>query len=141
MASHLGSSRFRIALLCFVGLSLANVQQARAHADSSAVNRFALVVGIDQYADHSLPELRYATNDAIQFAQTLRPLGFSVETLTGQAATKAAVLRYLRLLIEQANSESVILLYFSGHGFGVGTEGYIALSDTQSRDSGRSALS
>src|SRR5437867_8294232 len=61
------------------------------HSLPPASNKFALVVGVDRYANAVWPELRYArTNDAA-VAAALRTLGFSVEALTGDAATHASM--------------------------------------------------
>ena len=68
------------------------------HSLSAPTKKFALVVGVSQYASPLLPELRYASADAIAMARELRTQGFTVEELTEGAATRANVARSLKNL-------------------------------------------
>jgi hypothetical protein len=138
MACRFGSSPFLIALLGLAGVPIAQAQEVQPQPDSKKI---AFVVGVDGYADPGLSRLHYAANDAAEMAQTLRNLGFSVNTLIGRDATRFAVLRALRALIEQARPDGLTLFYFSGHGFSLSGKGYLAFSDTDSHASDRSGLS
>jgi hypothetical protein len=97
----------------------------------------AVVVGIDDYADPSFQPLGEAEADARAVAKVLaaKPYSFSVRTLLGAKATKAAVLRALGELSAATQPDDRIVFYFAGHGYklpdNLGNEvGYLACSDT-----------
>jgi len=97
----------------------------------------AVVVGIDEYADPTFAPLGEAEADARAVAGLLRaePYRFSVRTLFGEKATRAAVLRALGELSAAAQPDDRIVFYFAGHGYKLrnklGVEvGYLACSDT-----------
>lgn len=84
---------------------------------------YAVIVGIADYkiSDYRNGDLRYADQDAKRFGEFLRSdAGGTVPAqnivlLTNRNATKAAIVRALRLFEKAAPSDRVIF-YFSGHG-------------------------
>lgn len=78
----------------------------------------ALVIGINDYQDPSIPDLTTAVNDASVIASLLQDFyGFSeVKLLTDQDATASAILKQLRRLATKSKSEDSVLIYFAGHG-------------------------
>lgn len=83
---------------------------------------YAVVVGISDYQDKDIPDLRFADKDAEAFANFLRsPAGGSLDNdhlkvLINQNATAGRVAEALDGLIEQAKAGDQVMIYFSGHG-------------------------
>ncbi len=93
----------------------------------STINRapstvWAVVVGISDYQDKDIPDLRFADKDAEAFANYLRsPAGGALDgdhlkVLTNQNATAGRIAEALDGLIEQAKEGDQVIIYFSGHG-------------------------
>ena len=81
--------------------------------------RWAICIGISDYQDPDIPDLRLSENDARQMAQTLKDYcGVSqVQLLAGRDATLAAI---RQAIFEDMKTKSrpgdTIIIYFSGHG-------------------------
>ncbi len=82
----------------------------------------AVVVGISDYQDKDIPDLRFADRDAEAFAVWLRsPAGGSVpedniSLLLGNDATNAAIGTALFSMIDICQPGDRFIFYFSGHG-------------------------
>lgn len=82
----------------------------------------AVVVGISDYQEKDIPDLRFADRDAEAFANYLRsPGGGSLSTenlriLTNQQATAGQVIAALTWLLEESKPGDQAIIYFSGHG-------------------------
>lgn len=82
----------------------------------------AVVVGISNYQDEGIPDLRFADKDAEAFANFLRsPAGGSLDgdhlnLLTNEQATAGRIAEVLDALIEQTKEGDHVIIYFSGHG-------------------------
>lgn len=88
--------------------------------------RFALVIGINEYKDLKLTNLKNAKNDAEGILRTLYRSGSydkvksivqSPLTETEGRATKYEIENEFSNLIDQMSPEDFLLVYFSGHGF------------------------
>lgn len=88
-------------------------------------NTYAVVVGISDYQDPGIPDLKYADKDAEAFANFLRSPVFSngmglnpdyLRLLTNQQATAGQMAAALDWLLEQAKEGDQVIIYFSGHG-------------------------
>lgn len=83
---------------------------------------YAVVVGISDYQDTRIPDLRFADKDAEAFANFLRsPAGGALDVdhlkvLTNQNATAGRIAEALDGLIEQTREGDQVIIYFSGHG-------------------------
>ena len=90
---------------------------------AAAKTTYAVVVGIADYqiSNYQNGDLRFADHDARRFQDFLQSTaGGSVPAqnialLTNQAATKAAILRAMRIF-EKATTRDRVIFYFSGHG-------------------------
>jgi len=82
----------------------------------------AVVIGISDYQDPAIPDLRFAHRDAEIFANWLRsPAGGSLDgdhlkVLVNQQATAGRIAEALDALIEQTRAGEQVVIYFSGHG-------------------------
>ncbi|MBK7881412.1 MAG: caspase family protein [Saprospiraceae bacterium] len=89
---------------------------------STLKNTYAVVVGISDYQDKDIPDLRFADKDAEAFANFLRsPSGGSLngdhlQVLTNTQATAGRLAEALDALIEKAKKDDQVIIYFSGHG-------------------------
>ncbi|HEX4591411.1 MAG TPA: DUF6263 family protein [Gemmataceae bacterium] len=83
--------------------------------------RVALVVGVNEYDNRKLDNLKYAERDAADLAQVLRDGGFVVRTLLGSkdgddAATRVNVDATVAGLLKGLSKKDTVLIAFSGHG-------------------------
>ena len=83
---------------------------------------FAVVVGISDYQDEGIPDLRFADKDAEAFAAWLQsPAGGKLapnqlQLLLNKEATLGRVGMALTWLLEQSQEGDLAVIYFSGHG-------------------------
>jgi len=77
----------------------------------------ALIIGINDYKDKRIPDLKTAINDARSMAKLLREkYGFQVELMLGRKATRSGLYHALRRLAESAKPNDSVLIYYAGHG-------------------------
>ena len=118
-----------IVLLIAISFALsAQTEKGATPISPSTVHRppsteiFAVVVGISDYQDESIPDLRFADKDALAFAGFLQsPAGGSLDedhlqVLINEQATHAQFARALDWLWEVAGENDRAIIYFSGHG-------------------------
>lgn len=84
-------------------------------------HRFALLVGIDDYQDDSIPDLRGCVNDVHSMKNLLvGQFGFPVENvrvLSNSTATHEEILHAIdRSLVQRAGKDDTVVFHFSGHG-------------------------
>ena len=83
---------------------------------------YAVVIGISDYQDAGIPDLRFAHKDAEAFANYLRsPAGGSLDgdhlkLLINEQATAGRIAEALDGLMEQVIEGDQVIIYFSGHG-------------------------
>ena len=104
---------------------------------------YALVVGISDYQDENIPDLRFADKDAEAFAGFLQsPAGGSLDedhlkVLLNEKATVAQFAGALDWLWEVAEENDRVIIYFSGHGDvekkSITQPGYLLFWDAPSR--------
>lgn len=98
---------------------------------TAPLNAHALLIQLARYPSAPLPEV----HDAADVAAVLRDPTFcgypltQVRTLHDQEATREAILAALRALVAAADAESMVLLYFSGHGYQLDDESYLVPID------------
>ncbi|HET9982850.1 MAG TPA: tetratricopeptide repeat protein [Longimicrobiales bacterium] len=86
--------------------------------------RWAVVVGVSQYADSAIPKLRYADKDARAFYDLIRSErvglgGFKadhVKLLLNQEATHLNIRSALFSFLKAATEDDQVVIYFAGHG-------------------------
>jgi tetratricopeptide (TPR) repeat protein len=80
---------------------------------------YALIMGVSEYKNAKIPDLKYADRDALVFEKFLLSSGISasnVFTLLNEQATFSAFWSTLHLLSVKMKVGDRIFLYFSGHG-------------------------
>ena len=83
-------------------------------------NSWALVVGINDYQNENILNLRYAVEDALSIKNMLiNQYGFprkNVRYLIDQEATRSNILKAMSNLTEAAGENDRVVFYFAGHG-------------------------
>jgi len=86
-------------------------------AQAFAGNRYALLVGLNQYRDAiDVIDLKYAVDDAKALADRLSAAGFEVRVLTNEHAMRRDILGELQRYASKLRNDDMFLLFFAGHG-------------------------
>jgi hypothetical protein len=105
-----------------------------------SAKRYALIVGVDQYADTQITTLGGASNDAKTLANALiQYAGFPGEQVTLLASdqpverhpTRGNILRRLSNLAAIVPPDGLLLISFAGHGIERGGQAFLLPSDSQ----------
>ena len=93
----------------------------RGGAPKQEAKRLALIVGVNEYQNRNLENLKYAERDATELQAVLKKAGFSVRLLLGSGkgpakAAKTKVESALEDLLKGVGKRDLLLLAFSGHG-------------------------
>lgn len=105
--------------------------------------RWALIIGVDNYQDDNISDLRGASNDAKVLAESLEKYaGFpsdQIILLTTSSSnqkqpTRASILRYFSNLKTLVPKDGLLLVSFSGHGIERNNRAFLIPSDTTSTD-------
>ncbi len=106
----------------------------------STSKRYAIVIGVDQYADTQITTLGGASNDAKALAKGLvQYAGFPEEQVTLLASdqpaerqpTRGNILRRLSNLAAVIPKDGLLLLSFAGHGIERGGQAFLLPADSQ----------
>jgi len=101
-------------------------------------NRFALVIGVEDYLDERAGKFNYAASDARAVADTLQQrAGFRKDRIvllaTGEPAERqplrSVILRQLANLPDRVSGDGLLLIYFAGHVVERGGKSYLLPSD------------
>jgi hypothetical protein len=116
----------------------------KAASSAQKHTNIAFLVGIGDYdrALTGLPRLKYPVPDIMSIGGILRGEGYEVSLLIdGQATAGAIKERFKDLSTQLDKGEGTFLFYFSGHGFRVGAENYLATYGTTTADLANQGLS
>ncbi|MBK9108775.1 MAG: caspase family protein [Saprospiraceae bacterium] len=120
-------NRILILIISFFIQSLSAQQKgvspiSTSNQQQSTHKTFALVVGISDYQDAAIPDLRFAERDAKAFVELLKSSGLGkldddhLKVLLGKEATNAQFAAALDWLMDEAKEGDQVIIYFSGHG-------------------------
>ncbi len=102
------------------GIKKINKPEDLTHANNSIGTYRALIIGINDYQDDQIPDLKTAKNDALAMADLLKKrYGFKINSkdiLLDRKATRAAIYNALRKLAATAAPSDSVLIYYAGHG-------------------------
>ena len=111
------------------------IEQIRA-ADYVGSDRYALIIGIDDYRDSGIPDLKTCQADAAAMYELLTdPAKGGIKEsnaylLLGKNATTRNIKKHLSKL-RQIPSKSTVFVYFSGHGAKEGGQAYWVTYDSE----------
>jgi lysophospholipase L1-like esterase len=113
-------------VVILVGLCAAGPLLGRAAAESNAIRKHALVVGVRDYESGKFDPLQFTENDAEELARVLseQALFTSVRVLTttrgkknpADAPTRANLRNALRTLLAKKGRDDLVLVALAGHG-------------------------
>jgi TPR repeat protein len=86
--------------------------------------RYALLVGIQKYDDPKFEPIEYTERDMTDLAAVLEKAGYNVTVMTDSTGlkdkalepTKANIDKSLKVILDKAHPEDLILVAFAGHG-------------------------
>ena len=84
-----------------------------------ASRRVALVIGIDQYDDPALGDLRFAGKDAADIAEVLRDPtigGYDAVSLVSGEVGRASFWSAFRAVASTVQRDDTVVVYVAGHG-------------------------
>lgn len=112
---------------------LALSQPAPAFQQWAGGKKFALVVGIERYADSKIPGAMFADRDGTGLADVLRTklkaAYDEVVVLTNEQATRSPIVRALERLSDECGPRDTLLVFFACHGIPKKDEVYLAPHD------------
>ena len=78
----------------------------------------ALIIGINDYQDEKIDDLKTAVNDAREMSRALKSdYGFDdVTLLLNEQANESNIIHSLRILATQSKPDDSVLIYYAGHG-------------------------
>jgi Caspase domain len=114
----------RRCIVVSVGLFLLGLFLSPALSQNTGGKRYALLVGVREYAHTKLPSLRYSENDVVELATVLQPAGYSVILLCDsvgkqapdRAPTRSNIEAHLKAILEKCKPGDTIVIAFAGHG-------------------------
>ena len=84
---------------------------------TSAQKLYVVSVGICDYKDPQVNDLRFTEADVASFNKVVLTHTDEVYTLLGSRATHANVYSYIQQVFAKATSQDAVMLFFSGHGY------------------------
>lgn len=107
----------RLALAVLGAIAAGPVRHAFAQPPTGLPERWAVLVGINQYAAGiEVPDLKWAENDVDALEQSLKRDGYEVRTLKGLSATRPQIITVLQSLAMRLKPQDTFFLYIAGHG-------------------------
>ena len=102
---------------------------------------WVLAVGISNYKDERIPDLKFASNDAkalYKFFLELKHRGVfkdvRMRLLVDEEATRANITEALGYFLRMASPEDTVVIFFAGHGGVEGGEHYFMAYDTDPKN-------
>ncbi len=96
-------------------ISLPGRRHVRQAALPQIERRVAVIIGVDEYQDKSIPQLGNAVKDA-QAVGKLFETNLGYETVVIPNASKAAVIGALNRLALAVGPKDSVVIYYAGHG-------------------------
>ena len=93
--------------------------------------RWALLIGVNQYIDPTIRNLNYAVNDVQEMAALLQDLGYETVVVHDEVEepfrtpTRDNIEAELKTLCQAAQREDLLLVYFAGHGVRIGEKAFL----------------
>jgi hypothetical protein len=98
-----------------------------------------LAIGISKYADARASGLMYAAEDSRAVAETLtKRFAATSVRLDNEHAGRDAILAALESAAERSRNDRTFILYFSGHGWNIDGQQYLAAADVKFAANGTS---
>jgi uncharacterized caspase-like protein len=108
--------------ILFLQIVFVSILQGQSLLEESSYTSRAVVIGISEYQNPKIPDLRYAHKDAEAFADYLKSPAGGIQSdenlmlLTNEQATTGQIVSALSWLVEESLEGDQAIIYFSGHG-------------------------
>ena len=87
------------------------------HKDGKLGAYHALLIGIDDYQDSTIPGVKSASKAANELAGVLKQnYGFDTDLLTNKKATGENIVKAIQVLSQKVGIDDTVIIYFSGRG-------------------------
>jgi uncharacterized caspase-like protein len=106
----------RLAVLVPLALVAALALLDALQAQTEKGKKHALLVGVNKYQHAELAPLEHAERDAQEMEEELKRSGYTVDLLTGEKATRAAIVEKLKSFAKKGGARGVVLVGLAGHG-------------------------
>ncbi|MCU0286723.1 MAG: caspase family protein [Acidobacteria bacterium] len=109
-------------------------------------NRYALLIGVNEYLDNNYPSLQESKNDVISLGELLIQLGYKVRLLHCQMIeperrpTKEDINYELEQVCTDVGEGDLLLIYYSGHGTTANGKAYLVPLDADKTNLAISAI-
>jgi uncharacterized protein len=106
----------------FLTMIFLSASQIASAADQHSAQRFALLVGVNEYEHNKLKSLRFAENDVSALSLVLKSAQYQVTLLTTKVdntelkPTKANIEKHLGQILSKCQKGDTVVIAFSGHG-------------------------
>lgn len=106
----------------YLGVYLLGISPAYAQTMGLSGKTRAVVIGVSDYQDDRIPDLKFAHRDAEAFVKYLQSTSGGalakedIRLLTNEAATAGQIFGALDWLITESKEGDKVIVYFSGHG-------------------------
>lgn len=120
-------------LICLIGVISVCKAQTQVTAKS---NYHALLIAIDTYSSSTWSDLKNPVRDADVLKKTLKSKYdfLNIHTLYNKQATRKNVIETLDNLINDLSENDNLVVFYSGHGFLLGEEGYWVPSEARTKE-------
>lgn len=95
--------------------------------------KYAIIIAVENYQDRKISSVKYAENDANQFASVIEQHGFHKEDITlliSKHATKTRIESTFRTILRKLHEDDQLFIFYAGHGFSDANKNYITCHDT-----------
>lgn len=90
-------------------------------ATANEIKTYVMCVGISKYKSRKVTNLKHPDNDARAFAKLFEGRkNTEVKLLLNKKAKKDSIYNNIKTFFSKADKNDVVMLYYSGHGFGGG---------------------
>lgn len=93
----------------------------------------ALLIGIPNYKDPAIANLPFIENDLIELDQALRGVNYTVNALATDNTDQSAVDTQIEDFLREADPDSTLLIFLSGHGVHSGGIDYLVPSGASTK--------
>jgi hypothetical protein len=101
------------------------------------VERFAVVIALEEYADSAIGQIKFAGNDGLGMAEALKMHGIpdgNVAVLLNARATKTSIESKIRTTCKKLSPNSELYLFYAGHGLVDQGQNFLTCYDSDPQD-------
>ena len=109
------------------------------------MKRYGLMLSCEEYKEYD--DICYCHSDALLLQETLVnycDYGYSnlelIPAYIDDDTTPEQIYKKLSLLIDNADSDDIVMFYFAGHGMKIESEGFLILPNTKKSDIAKTAI-